>query len=190
MAVAGPDYRILSYNIGAPGSFADSTIFTAGGMFNSMKNNTCSGPPAEPLPGMNKLIPYSFIGDDAFALSTCMMKGYPYQSATTRQAYFNKRLSRARRVVENVFGHLVQRFGVFQTSMKVNPNKASIITEACVLLHNLLLKDSIYNKNMTSKGTRKKAACLDPWQPDDSISTTIPSAKDIREELNTYINRD
>lgn len=55
---------------------------------------------------------------------------------------FNYRLSRGRRVVENAFGILASRFGVFQRQMLLSPEKAQAVTLACCYLHNFLRRKS------------------------------------------------
>ncbi len=57
------------------------------------------------------------IGDDAFAIGPRMMKPYAHRGQTHEEKIFNYRLSRARRVVENGFGILANRF---QVSINVN----------------------------------------------------------------------
>jgi hypothetical protein len=54
------------------------------------------------------------VGDDAFPLKTYSLKPYLHRTLTYEQNIFNYRLSRARRIVENVFGILASRFRIFQ----------------------------------------------------------------------------
>ena len=54
------------------------------------------------------------------------------------QTVYNYRHSRARRIVECVFGILVQRFRVFDRHMYLSDNTAVRVTKACEVLHNYL----------------------------------------------------
>ena len=63
---------------------------------------------------MPTVLPYVFVGDDAFGLKPHMMKPYPSQSLLLNQQVFNYRLLRARRVVENVFCIAATRFRIFR----------------------------------------------------------------------------
>lgn len=55
---------------------------------------------------------------------------------------FNYRLSRARRVVENAFGILSNRFRVFARPIALGPEKVHKITPTCCALHNYLVSRS------------------------------------------------
>jgi hypothetical protein len=52
------------------------------------------------------------------------MKPYNRAILKDEKTIFNYRLSRARRVVENVFGVLTKRFKIFQREIRFEPNKA------------------------------------------------------------------
>jgi hypothetical protein len=71
--------------------------------------------PPKPLPGTIIPVPDVLIGDQGFALQTYLMRPFP-RAAITNDASkkkFNKQLSRAQRVVENVFRILAQKWRVF-----------------------------------------------------------------------------
>ena len=76
------------------------------------------------------------------------MKPYPGQKLTIAQLIFNYRLSRAKRVIENVFGIMVSRFTIFRRPMVANVDKVVKVMKACVVLHNSLMKTNNANSNV------------------------------------------
>ena len=92
----------------------------------------------DPLPHDYQDVPYFFVGDDAFALRETMMKPYSKRNLNDDERIFNYRLSCARRVVENVFGILANRFQVLLTTMRHKPSTVKVIVKACIVLHNLM----------------------------------------------------
>ncbi len=95
-------------------------------------------PAPDSLPNDDGPTPYYLVGDDAFALKEYMMKPYSRRNLNREERIFNYRLSRARRVVENAFGILVNRFRCLLKTLEVNPDKATKITITCCMLHNLM----------------------------------------------------
>jgi hypothetical protein len=95
-------------------------------------------PPPEPLPNDDIAIPYFLIGDDAFALRTYMLKPFAHCFLTHEERIFNYRLSRARRVVENAFGILANRFRCLLTTLAITPERTRRVVKACLVLHNLM----------------------------------------------------
>ena len=106
-------------------------------MFQSIQDGTIKLPPSEPLPNDTEDTPYFFIGDDAFPLRQHMLKPFSGRYMENEQLVFNYRLSRARRVVENLFGILGARFRCLLHTLEVTPEKAVSVTKACLTLHNL-----------------------------------------------------
>ena len=53
---------------------------------------------------------------------------------------YNYRRSRARRILENMFGILANCWRVFQTTMHLSPERAISVTLSAFILHNYLLK--------------------------------------------------
>lgn len=101
------------------------------------------------LPGRTEATPIVFIGDDAFPLSTNVMKPFPGSfDKGSKQRIFNYRASRARRVSENVFGIISSVFRVLRKPMLLEPHIATKIVLAIIHLHNFLRRSSsknIYN---------------------------------------------
>jgi len=77
-----------------------------------------------------------FIGDEAFPLSTYMMRPFPGQFLPANKRIFNYRLSRARRVIENTFGILTSRFRIYRRSIIAKPELGVNIIkgELCLLI--------------------------------------------------------
>lgn len=83
-----------------------------------------------------------------------IMKPYPgSQEKGSVKRLFNYRLSRARRVVENVFGIMSAVFRVLRRPMFLEPNKAEIVVLTCVYLHSFLRKNQSSNHIYTPTGT-------------------------------------
>ena len=66
------------------------------------------------------------------------MKPFSHRYQTIQERIFNYRCSRARRVVENGFGILANRFRCLLTTLATTPENAIKITKACLTLHNLM----------------------------------------------------
>lgn len=101
---------------------------------------------------------------------------------------FNYRISRARRVSENAFGILTNRFRVFLNATALAVEKVEIITYTCILLHNFLLSKKSYipskYKNLQLE-TIESGLCSIRQQDENHSSVT---AGEIRDMFTTYFN--
>lgn len=102
------------------------------------QDNPLNIPPSKPLPGRNKPIPYVVTGDDAFPLTLYLMKPYPQSGLFADMRIYNYRLSRMRRISENAFGILAQRWRLLRGSILFKPQKVIKIVLAIFTLHNYL----------------------------------------------------
>lgn len=138
LAVVDADYRFLWVDVGANGSTSDCAVFNQAQLKAALEADTLALPPHTALPGDDRPVPHFLIGDDAFPLRTWMMKPYSTRYLTDDERIFNYRLSRARRVVENAFGILANRFRCLLTTLHLPPNTVRSIVLAAVCLHNLM----------------------------------------------------
>jgi len=137
------EYKFIFVDIGKNGRAHDSTVFRESPLGIKLKTNTLNLPQPSTLPGFNINMPYVIIGDDAFTLHTNLMKPYPERDLTQERRICNYRFSRARRISENAFGILANRFRVLLNPIALNVEKVE--TYACVLLHNYLLSKKELN---------------------------------------------
>ena len=139
MAVVGPDYKFLYADVGAMGSASDGQIFNRSELKEALEEDTLGFPAAQFLEHDDRdPVPYFLVGDDAFALKSYMMKPFSKTELTEDERIFNYRLSRARRVSENAFGILANRFQVLLIPMQHLPSTVKKIVQACLILHNLM----------------------------------------------------
>ena len=137
LVLCDANYKAIWAHVGSPGSESDCGIYNDSPMFQGIQDETIKLPPPEPLPNDTEDTPYFFIGDDAFPLRQHMLKPFSARYLDNDQLIFNYRLSRARRVVKNLFGIMASWFRYLLQTLKVTPEKAVSITKACLTLHNL-----------------------------------------------------
>ncbi len=139
MTLVDSSHRFLYVNVGCNGRISDGGVFGGCSLQNAIENRTVNIPAPAPLPGSDQLAPYCIVADEAFPLKEYLMKPYPNRRLSVQQRIFNYRLSRARRVVENTFGILANRFRVFLSTINIQDTaKVEDIVLACYALHNFL----------------------------------------------------
>ncbi|KAI8119870.1 Protein ALP1-like [Lucilia cuprina] len=147
LAACDARYRFTYIDIGAYGSQSDGgEIFQLSRFGKRLLNNNLPIPPQKNLPNTEFKIPHYFVGDAAFPLGRNLMRPFPGELLPCDKELFNKRLSRARRTIENAFGILVSRWRVLLTTLHLFPNNAEKIVLSCVALHNFIM----LNDNETS----------------------------------------
>ena len=93
MGVVGPEYEFIFAVVGMNGRTSDGGNWARYEFRTALENfeNPVSIPKPRPLPGRKTAIPY--VGDDAFPLTSYMMKPYPNPGLTEEKRIFNYGLS-------------------------------------------------------------------------------------------------
>jgi hypothetical protein len=138
MALVDADYRFLFVNVGMQGRIADGGIFESTALHKILRTGGLNIPGSKCFPNGDRPMPFAVVADDASPLRSYILKPFPFRQLTKEQRIFNYRLSRARRVIENAFGILANRFRVLLTLMHISPDQAEIMVMACCALHNML----------------------------------------------------
>lgn len=142
MAVVDADYCFTFIDVGAYGKFSDSNIFKNSTLEKGILDGKIFLPDKQKLPGdlNGQPMPFVFVGDEAFAVSSHIMRPFPDRHLSVQQRIFNYRLSRARRMVECAFGILCSKWRIFQRGLDVNMPLAIKIIKAGCVLHNFVRK--------------------------------------------------
>lgn len=138
-----------------------------------------------------RVLPYVFVADDAFALKRHMLKPYPFQNMSIDRRIFNYRLSRARRIIENTFGILAHRFRIFFRPIFGDVERVVEITQACVALHNFLIREEDANGWYDFQNDEEVPSSPYFQDVDTGMSRNFAkTAKMVREQFNQYFSNE
>lgn len=203
MAIANANYEIIYCHFGTNGRISDGGVLKASKFYEKLISGRLNIPKPEKMEHTERVLPYVFVGDDAFSLGENLMKPFPQKHLGKEKSIFNYRASRARRIIENVFGILAARFRIFHTDINVNPTAIEKIVMACCILHNYLRKKS--PKGYTSQqyldnedketgkltlGLRVTSDDLTDLQRTSSTKNYSQVAKVTRENFMSYFNNE
>lgn len=143
MALVDADYKFIYVDIGDYGHKADGTVFKNSLFGQKFLDKTLGIPPDRLVDDFEHKgpLPHHIVADEAFPLRPDLMRPYPRGTGPRldyEEQIFNYRLSRARRIVENAFGILVQRWRIFHKVINLFPENVERIIKACIILHNYL----------------------------------------------------
>lgn len=128
-------------DVGAPGRHSDGGVFAHSAMGKRFINETMCIPPPEKINPNKSELPFVLVGDEAFALSSYLMKPYARRNTLNlKERVFNYRLSRARRVVECTFGIMSAVWRIFKSPLRTKLPTSIKIIQAIICLHNFILK--------------------------------------------------
>ncbi|RLU20862.1 hypothetical protein DMN91_007476 [Ooceraea biroi] len=171
LGLVNAHYQFMYINVGVNGRVSDGGVFRDSDLsqFINDPQNTLNVPRDKPLPGMNEPVPYVILADAAFPLQNHILKPYPSRNLSYDERIYNYRLSRGKRIVENAFGILANRFRVLLTQIYLPVRTVQQITLACCALHNYLSKENaIYLLGAVDfENVEDRAVLHAPWRNDN-----------------------
>ena len=203
LALVDADYKFIYVDVGCNGRISDGGVFRNSTLSKAIYENLLNIPPPRKVGEEELLLPYVILADDAFPLNENIMKPFPYRGLSLELLIFNYRASRGRRISENVFGILANRFRVFLSPMLLSSENVEIVSlESCVLHNFLRIKiPSEYTPPGTfdSENTENGSIQVGEWrsQVNEGMRSIVPSqtghnykrdAKLIRDDFCTYFN--
>ena len=127
-------YKFLWAHVGANGSSSECGVFHRSSLEPALREVTLGLPLPEPNPQDDRDTSYFIVGDDTFPLRSYLVKPFPHRFLDHNGKKFNCRCSRARRVVENVFGILAARFRCLHTTLLTTHGNAKKIVKGCLMM--------------------------------------------------------
>ena len=134
------NYKFTIIDVGGYAKSSDGGLFTRSILGKSLELNTLNIPNSKPPPNIEEPLPFVIVGDEAFPLKKYLLRPYPGFSARNDESkqIYNYRLTRARRVIENVFGVLTQKFRLFNDRIQLSPENAEKVVLADRVFHSYL----------------------------------------------------
>ncbi len=191
MAGVDADYKFTFVDVGAKGRFSDSHVFKRSNLGKCLIAGTLGLPQPIPIEEGGPLMPFVFVGDEAFPLMEHLMRPYPGIRVKDNipNRIFNYRLSRARQQVECAFGILAARFRVFRRPFEQPPAAVQLITQCTTVLHNYLRDRTRYEDEVRYlPGTDFTEAHDQFLDVNPTRNRAKRTAIDIREDFNKYFN--
>ena len=189
MAIVDADYKFLYANVGPYGSVGDAGAVQNCAFNYNLQYNKLNIPKPELLQDANITVPYMLVGDDAFPLRNYLMKPIHKRNLNNEETIFNYRISRARRVVENAFGILANRFRVYRTAIQLKPSTVKSIVLATISMHNMLrvkTRSMTCEEETSERVNFRELVTLRQFSSVRKSGKLNESGKEIREEWMKY----
>ena len=123
LIMSGPSYECLYADVGTNGRNSDGHAWARCSLKKALDSpdNPLNIPPPCPLPGAGKAVPFVIKAEEAFCLASYMLKPYPRKSLTVEERIANYRISRGRRISENILEILANRWRCFRAPLPFEP---------------------------------------------------------------------
>ena len=108
LALVDANYKFIYVDVGCNGRISNGGVFRNSSLSSAIDENILGLPPPRRVGSLQ--LPYVIVADDAFPLKQNLIKPYSFRNLSTENRIANYRISRARRVSENAFGIMANRF--------------------------------------------------------------------------------
>jgi hypothetical protein len=108
-------------------------------LFQNFETGTLQVPDAVALPNSDIIVSHVFVCDEAYPLTSYLLKPYSRRTLDKNKAIFNYRLSRARRIVECAFGVCASKWRVLNRPIETKVSTAEGTGKCITLLHNVII---------------------------------------------------
>lgn len=142
MGVADANYKLIYIDVGCNGRISDRGVFKNCSLYDALESKQLPLPELKALPQRPLPVPYIMVANDAFAMTSYILKPYGFRNQPAPNRIFNYRLSRARRIIENLFGIMSSKFIVLRKPIHLAPHKVKYVTLAICELYNFLISSS------------------------------------------------
>lgn len=198
MGIVNANYEFIYVNSGVNGRMSDGGVIATTSFHKKLKTRTLHLPPKEEnIANLN----FVFVSDEAFSLDEHLLKPYSAKELNHDRKIFNYRLSRARCIVENVFGILGARFRIFNTEINLSLEKIDYVILASCMLHNYLRKTAMQHYSPNEMFDRENLdsgeRIVGNWRDASTLTADIQqgqarnysaAAKLVRDEYMEYFN--
>ena len=196
-------YCFPLFDVGQYGSNNNAGVLANSNIGKKMGAGKMNIPPPRHLEGCSfDSFPYYLVRDEIFPLETWLMRPYPGQ-LSEEERILHYRLSRTRTVIENTFGILAARWGIYHSTIIASIENAESYVLATIALHNYLrLTDNAVYTPVGSVDSQASSGEIRPGQwrrivDDVAGMSSIPNVRGsrysnnaiaMREALKDYVN--
>lgn len=131
--------KFITIDVGGFGKQSDGGTFRASKLFKCLEEKLLQIPHEDYLPNSDMKLPYFLVGDGAYPLSSYLMKPYRGLNLSQSQENFNRRLSKARQVVERAFGMQYKKWEIYHKPIELEPEGVTLLTQCTCVIHNVIL---------------------------------------------------
>lgn len=180
-AAADSNYEFIFAECGSGGRAHDMSALMETEFYKDLIDGRIRIPPPELVAGYPHALPYSFVGDEAYALRSDFVQPYPQRNISPDKVVYNMLHCKARRFIECSFGIMVNQFRIFQTAIaNLDLEVINIMVIAICVLHNILRRHSpVYRANSRPEDVPVEV---------DHFENAIPprNGRETREMYNLY----
>ena len=139
IAIKRPQYERSYADVESNGRVNDSRIWNKSSLLQGIQDRSVKLPNDKKWSN-DEITPYVFLGHDAFALKSFILKPFPQQGLTGERRVYNYRHRRTQRISQILFGILANRWRIFLTTINLEPKYVEDVILTALILHNMLIK--------------------------------------------------